>query len=72
MAQHHFTEKLASRGVSTTPPHKCPICPHFSEQYANLLRHYLTYHKQMDVLVAEVLGKPIAGGVGCFPPIAEI
>ena len=57
VSQHHFTEQLASRGITTTPPYKCPICPHISEHYAGLLRHYLTYHKQMEVLTREVLGR---------------
>ena len=71
VAQHHFTDKLTARGIKTTPPYKCPICPHFSEHYAGLLRHYLTYHKQMEVLVGEVMGKPISEG-SMQPPNNEI
>ena len=69
-SQHHFTNQLAARGITTTPPYKCPMCPHISEHYAGLLRHYLTYHKQMEVLTGEVLGKPVTNN---FPiPTNEI
>ena len=41
---------LATARVPVEAPFKCPLCPHFAEQYGGILRHFLIFHKQLDVM----------------------
>ena len=50
VAQHHFPQLLAASRVPTVAPFKCPLCPHYSEDYGSILRHFLVFHNQMDLL----------------------
>ena len=50
VAQHHFSQQLGASRVPTKAPYKCPICPHHAEDYGAILRHFLIYHNQMELL----------------------
>ena len=59
LAKDHFSDQLLALGISESPPFKCPRCPYCSEKYLGILKHFLTYHKQMEALTAQVLGRPM-------------
>ena len=54
MAQHHFSVILAASHVPCEAPFKCPLCPHFSENYGEVLTHFLIFHKQLEVMTEHV------------------
>jgi hypothetical protein len=53
-AQHHFSQFLAAARVPVEAPFKCPLCPHYAEQYAAMLRHFLIHHKQMEAMTEKL------------------
>ena len=62
VAQHHFSQLLATAKVPVEAPFKCPKCPHFAENYGAMLKHFLIFHKQLEVMT-EKLKNPDASEV---------
>ena len=54
VAQHHFSQLLATAKVPTEAPFKCPKCPHFTENYGGMLKHFLVFHKQLEAMTEKL------------------
>ena len=65
VAQHHFSQLLATAKVPVEAPFKCPKCPHFAENYGAMLKHFLIFHKQLEVMT-EKLKNPDSSEVKVF------
>ena len=54
VAQHHFSQLLASAKVPVEAPFKCPRCPHFADSYGTMLKHFLIFHKQLEAMTEKL------------------
>ena len=54
VAQHHFSQLLATAKVPVEAPFKCPKCPHFTENYGAMLKHFLVFHKQLEAMTEKL------------------
>lgn len=54
LAQNHFAQLLADSRVPVAAPFKCPLCPHFAENYEGMLKHFLIFHKHLDTMTNQV------------------